>query len=246
MSTHQPPQAQPPTPQPPHPPVSALPTTAQRERLSALVDGEGGGAGLSQADELSAALADWRNDAQACQAWHSYQLIGDVLRSEDLARPARDDLAFMSRLRERLETEPLHLAPAPAVAAPPAPAAPAAPFAPAARPLASRRKLGAALAASCAVATVALLLARDAGTGAGADNAPALAAAGSALTDTAPGVAAGAAAATLAVNAEGVLRDPRLDEFLRLHHMARGGLAMGAPGGTLQRADLQMPGGVQR
>ena len=53
--------------------------------------------------------------------------------------------------------------------------------------------------------------------------------------------AAGVDAAALAVNSAGVLRNPRLDEFLRLHQMARGGVLLSAPGGTLQRADLQMP-----
>ena len=51
---------------------------------------------------------------------------------------------------------------------------------------------------------------------------------------------------TLTAESGPVLRDPRLDEFLRVHQMARGGLPVGAPGGTLQRADLQMTVGAGR
>lgn len=76
------------------------------ERLSALVDGEWFGepepagdllAGLSGADRA---------------AWSSYHLIGDALRSDDLAvHPAKSD-AFLRGFAARLEAEPHVLAPA--------------------------------------------------------------------------------------------------------------------------------------
>src|SRR5665213_1192583 len=77
------------------------------ERLSALVDGE------LDVSATEVACARWKGDAQARCTWHAYQLIGDVLRSEDLASPAGADERFLLSLRLRLATEPVVLAPAP-------------------------------------------------------------------------------------------------------------------------------------
>lgn len=82
------------------------------EWLSALADGE------LAPDEVPAACVDWREDADARSRWHCYQLIGDVLRSDDLASTARHDAEFLDRLRQRLENEPVVLAPAALAAAP--------------------------------------------------------------------------------------------------------------------------------
>lgn len=77
---------------------------AQRAQLSALCDGD------------LAALEDgcrlWRDDAEARATWHAYHLIGDVLRSDDLAAAPRRDAAFLAALRARLADEPVVLAPA--------------------------------------------------------------------------------------------------------------------------------------
>ena len=48
-------------------------------------------------------------------SWHAYQLIGDVLRSEDLAAEPAADEAFLVALRARLADEPVVLAPQPRV-----------------------------------------------------------------------------------------------------------------------------------
>lgn len=77
----------------------------QRQQLSALMDGE---ADPTLALRLCAA---WRNDADARATWHTWHLIGDVLRSEDLASPASRDERFVALLRERLGAEPVVLAP---------------------------------------------------------------------------------------------------------------------------------------
>ncbi len=217
----------------PHPPPEETPhsiSSAARQRLSSLADGDT--AGLDAQGGVSAALATWRTDADARQAWHSYHLIGDVMRSEDLAHTATQDLAFMSRLRDRLEAETLHLLPAGMGPDPGAHPGPRAGSQAGTKHAGSVKSwpTGLALAASVAVAAIALGLSRP-WTPASPDGARLLARAGN----------PGAAAPTLAVNGAGVLRDPRLDEFLRLHQMARGGLPVSAPGGTLQRADMQMP-----
>ena len=78
---------------------------AAPEWLSALSDGE------CQPDEVARACAEWRRDAALRARWHAYQLIGDVLRSEDLACAPDRDAAFLGRLRERLQQEPVVLAP---------------------------------------------------------------------------------------------------------------------------------------
>ena len=75
------------------------------EQWSALADGELDGSALP------ALCAQWRDDASARERWHSYQLIGDVMRSDDLASTAAHDSNFMAALRLRLEAEPVVLAP---------------------------------------------------------------------------------------------------------------------------------------
>lgn len=69
----------------------------KREQLSALADGE-----LSAA-ELQAALAYAQSDAGQ-QEWRMYHLVGDVLRSPELAHHSRHDL--LSGIRSQLANEP--------------------------------------------------------------------------------------------------------------------------------------------
>lgn len=84
---------------------SELPSGRDEASLSALMDGE------LDDPQVAAACAIWRRDAQQQARWHAYHLVGDVLRSEELARsPARDD-AFLAAVRSRLEREPVVLAP---------------------------------------------------------------------------------------------------------------------------------------
>jgi sigma-E factor negative regulatory protein RseA len=78
---------------------------AMRQSLSSLMDGR-----LDDAS-LDNAFSAWRSDANARECWHAYHLIGDVLRSEELAsQPARDE-AFLAGLRCKLAAEPVPLAP---------------------------------------------------------------------------------------------------------------------------------------
>lgn len=75
--------------------------------LSALADGEALGA---EADDL---LRAWSGDAQLRQQWHTYHLIGDALRSDDLCAEPGHDEDFLQRLRGRLADEPPIVAPTP-------------------------------------------------------------------------------------------------------------------------------------
>lgn len=92
-----------------------------RQVLSSLMDGD------LPSREVGQASAAWRGDADARVSWHAYHLIGDVLRSEDLASaPARDE-AFLQALRVRLANEPVPLAPDATARADAAPHAPVVP-----------------------------------------------------------------------------------------------------------------------
>lgn len=82
---------------------------AEREALSALADGE------AQSQEVARACAAWRDHADARASWHAYQMIGDVMRSDDLAQAGSGE-AFLKNFRERLAQEPVVLAPSAAQA----------------------------------------------------------------------------------------------------------------------------------
>lgn len=181
---------------------------ARRARLSALMDGDADDAGAAEA------CADWRADGAARDAWHAYHLIGDVLRSEDLAHAVSRDEAFLAALRGRLVAEPVVLAPqAPMRRRTPRPVwlAPAA-----------------AAAGVMAVAGV-LVVTRMAAPGAGpADRT--LAAAGAAT------------ASTVAVRSDGefivadgkLIRDARLERYLAAHKQYGGSSVVTVPGAVLR------------
>ena len=64
--------------------------------LSMLRDGE------TLDRQVDVALAAWSGDAASRRAWQDWQLIGDVLRSEDLACARCSDEAFLARLQPGL------------------------------------------------------------------------------------------------------------------------------------------------
>ncbi|CAH0353594.1 sigma-E factor negative regulatory protein [Aquabacterium sp. CECT 9606] len=79
------------------------------EALSALADGE------ADVAEVARACASWRDDAKVRARWSDYHLIGDVMRSDELAN-ASGSSHFLKSFRERLVQEPVVLAPAGLVA----------------------------------------------------------------------------------------------------------------------------------
>src|SRR5215510_8408965 len=89
-------------------PLHSLPGPRDDEwaALSSLADGE------AAADAQERCLALWAAQAAARERWRQYQLIGDVLRSRELAREEAHDAAFLSALRSRLAREPSVLRPA--------------------------------------------------------------------------------------------------------------------------------------
>jgi sigma-E factor negative regulatory protein RseA len=86
--------------------------TCARAQLSSLMDGD------STSDAVAASCRHWKQDADARAQWHTYHLIGDVLRSEDLSRRSGADAAFLQAVRARLAQEPVVLAPTAVVSMP--------------------------------------------------------------------------------------------------------------------------------
>jgi len=80
--------------------------SSARRILSALADGD------ATDGEALRAFQTWREDADARSTWHAYHLIGDVMRSDDLAAAPQANCDFLVALRGRLALEPVVLAPA--------------------------------------------------------------------------------------------------------------------------------------
>lgn len=187
-------------------------TTASRvsrnESLSALVDGQLAGA------EVAAAFAqlDGDDSGDCLATWHCYQLIGDTLRSPELAE-SQADAAFLARLRSRLADEPRR--PASVLSG-----APAAPLAEAAnmpwRGLAIAASIAAVGAISWGLLTSGVLSPR-------ADSQLAQSA------EIANVVAAADSGATM-------IRDARLDQLLAAHKQLGGTSALQMPAGFLRNA----------
>ena len=209
------------------------------EQLSALADGE-----IDPAD-TAAACARWRDNARVRASWHAYHLIGDVLRSEDLAIEPSRDVAFLAAIRDRLAKEAVVLAPVPQDER--------AGRAASAVRLNPGAKMGwrwpwvvsSAVAAGFVGVIGTFTLTRQPGPA--PTEARALASAGSATvmtdrTDTPPAVAAAsvpAPARSLALDEGGVVRDPALDTYLAAHKQFAGSTALGVPSAFLRSATVR-------
>ena len=180
----------------------AAPHDTARAALSSLMDGQAGPA------DLPTALAAWQDGADARQAWHTYHLIGDVLRSDELATAATSDEAFLQALRAKLAFEPVPLSPAPLLTK-------ASALATASLWRGWRGWMAAPVAVAAGFVAVAsvLVLTRVA---------PSDPAAGAQLAQAGPAISAAAVRGD-------VVRDQRLDRYLEAHRsLANGVVAAGA------------------
>lgn len=188
-----------------------------KELLSALVDGELHG------DELEQALA-CAESADGCASWELYHLVGDVLRSPDLAHHSQHDL--LSGLRQQLAAEPaLRLQPAQLeqVTAGLAQQTPVVALRdPAANTSVFRWKVAASFATVAAVAALGWNLVST--TPAGGQ--------GAQLASN----VLGAAPVVVATENGEVLRDPRLDALMASHQQYRA--ALQAPADFLRNASF--------
>jgi sigma-E factor negative regulatory protein RseA len=156
------------------------------------------------------------------QAWHAYHLIGDVLRSDDLASDAAHDAAFLAGLRARLSEEPVVLAPAPAAAQ--------------ARRSAWMTSL--AVAAGFTAVAAVLVVTRAPATPSPAVSVASLAppAASGAIVQSALVNGAGVAAPQVAFSGGTLIRDVQLDRYLAAHKQFSGSSALGVPSSFLRSA----------
>jgi sigma-E factor negative regulatory protein RseA len=195
--------------------IGAFPGSA-KERLSAMADGELDG------PDAAACCSAWGKDAELRAEWHAWHLIGDVLRSEDLAGDPRRDRHLVSAVRTRLQSEPVVLAPTSLMA----------------RTSGGGRGLGragwragAAVAAGLVlvVGTFALVRPGEAPvrTGVALDTSPA---AGAAVPAVAAATTGDATAIPVAIVADNrIIRDAQLDRYLEAHKQFAGSSALGLP-----------------
>ena len=118
------------------------------ERVSALIDSQS----LPEVDQFIFEL-----DAEDRSTWSAYHLIGDVLRSDDLAQDPMASDGFMARFSARLADEPHLLAPTPLLRPGVASAAPVgepAVAAAGAAPFGLRRRVAPAFAIAAAAAVL--------------------------------------------------------------------------------------------
>lgn len=195
----------------------------RRERISALADGQ------LDDDELAQTMAWVASSQEARVTWHAYHVMGDALRSVDLA-DCSGDRDFAARLRERLARVDARAQGAVVAGVPPMVVADA--MVRSANDAAQRWKW---LAAAASVVAVAVLGWQVGSVGTAAI--PQLAAKPAAAEPQAlaGNVASGADAAVM-------LRDPRLDELLAAHRRFGGTTALQTPSGFLRNATFEQPG----
>jgi sigma-E factor negative regulatory protein RseA len=198
--------------------VDSMNKMENSELISALADGQLHGEEFARGVQAATA------DAAALRTWQAYHLVGDVLRSRELAATASPD-QFLERLRARLLAEQAPRPPAAVAAA----TATAQPGRPAANDASLRWKLVAGFATVAAMAAIGWTVA---GSGLSGNVQPQLA--------SAPGAAAGAA--LVAGNEQGaMIRDPKLDQFLAAHRQFGSANALQAPAGFLRNATFEGP-----
>lgn len=202
------------------------PTEPVRAALSALMDGD-----HMAADQACRA---WRSDASARDDWHTYHLIGDLLRSDEHRCEPAHDAVFVARLRERLAAEPTVLAPEPAVQAE------------VRRVRRLRAWMAPAAVAAGFVAVAGALVVTRVGApegetgdrladGAGTSSSPVI------QVSTTAGAGSAAAAPALTDTAT-VIRSSELDRYLAAHRQRAGILAPAAPRGDVRNVSVAEPG----
>lgn len=189
-----------------------------QEMISALADGQLHGEALERVIRTVA------TDSQARTAWHTYHMIGDVLRSGDLAA-GTPPVTFLAGFQVRLEREQAGSGVDGSAGRVPVPQGVRASGG-AANDDSFRWKLMAGFASVAAVAAIGWITMGDAMR----TQQPQMASAGP------------AAAVALAEHPPVMLRDSRLDEMLAAHRQLGGGVsALQSPAGFLRNATFEGP-----
>lgn len=207
-------------------PTDSADRAARLEQLSALADGELGEAAAAQA------CASWRGDADTRASWHAFHLIGDVLRSEDLAAEPARAAGFLAALRVRLDAEPVVLAPRPLEYA--EPVAQAVPQR--ANGARARRSWLAASVVAAGFVAVAGVVVLTRGPAVPAPDATLAQSATGPKNVSAPTPATASADPQVLVANGKLIRDVRLDRYLAAHKQFAGTSALGVSSGFLRSA----------
>jgi len=186
-------------------------TEQAHELVSALADGELQGA------EFVRALAVLASSPQAQAHWHSYHLVGDVLRAGAGTAVGAHDAAFVARLRLRLQQEEAPVLPGAGVGR--------VNVQPSANDSVWRWKLVAGLSSLAVVAVLGWQLVFP------SQQAAQMAASGPVSL---PVTQAGAEAPVM-------IRDPRLDQLIAAHQQLGGTSALQMPAGFLRNATFERP-----
>lgn len=206
---------------------------------SALVDGE------VHDTELKGLLAEDMDDGEILEVWHSYQVIGDVLRSSAPAVAHQAPQAFLAGVHARLQAEAQPTAPV--LEAPVLPEAPTLVTghvrAPAANDAVFRWKMVAGLASLAAVMAVSWTVLGTAPAGADGSSGAGMQLA---MTGANPGVVASQTQEPTAVvvnTPQGpLIRDAQLEALMAEHRQYGGMSALQMPAGFLRNATYDATG----
>ena len=211
-------------------------TTTKREKISALADGQLHGDAFADAMQCA-------GDEEGMATWQLYHMVGDVLRSNELARTDGSNL-LLARLRDQIAQEPLVARPT-ALSPEPAMAVVAQAELPAANASVFRWKMVAGVASLAAVAAIGW---SSIGVlqGGGSVPGPQMASAGAPVIQASQFPVAAPAVAPVVAVAEGegqqvMIRDPRLDELLAAHKQFGSTSALQMPAGFLRNATFATP-----
>jgi sigma-E factor negative regulatory protein RseA len=203
-------------------------TEATRAALSALMDGD------NSATDL--ACRAWRGDAAARADWHTYHLVGDLMRSDEYRADEAGDARFLAAVRARLADEPVVLAPTQAAASP----APSMALTQARR--ARRWMMPTAVAAGFVAVAGALMVTRVATSDEAATGTVARAPAPAGSVVPASVAAPVVAASQVGVETAPMIRSAELDRYLQAHRQYANGAMQVAPGGAVRNAAATAPG----
>lgn len=187
-----------------------------REQVSALADGH------LASGELAQVMAQIEQESALKEAWHRYHLIGDALRSADLIATVQSDKAFAAGVMDRLRLDATALRPLASAAGPASGHPPTGKHRSAAN--SASWKLIAGLASIMMIAVLAWHTVQpQSPAGAGSQLAG-----NSGLEARRPVVSAD--------GANGMIRDPNLDQLLAAHRQFGGASALQKPAGFLRNA----------
>lgn len=206
------------------------------QALSALIDGE------LDVSHVGGLLATVHSETDALANWHSYLVIGDVLRGAGVVTTAQPPGDFLACIRERLRSEATPATLPTSIELTPVHAPQTVPMrALAANDSLFRWKLVAGFASLAAVMAVSWSVLSGAPSGAGGAS-PQLAVAPATAPAPAPTVTGPSTAVVVNTGQGPLIRDARLEELLAEHRQNAGMSALQMPTGFIRNATYDAAG----